>query len=1132
MANDRKTLSLRMEVDGVETVRRSLEDLGTAGAASAKKITDAFARVGIGPGLIAKFNAFRAGLSKVVAEAQRFGRSWLGVTTAMANFGRSLTSVGRNLLVFKGIVAATALSVGLLGKRFGENAENITNQASALGLTTDAYQRLQAAARDTGIEQTKFENILAKFTVGAENAGDEAEGAAGGVDKLGKSLETVAVKGADGAETFITIRRGAQEAGKAVAGFNGVTLKGIDGLKQYAANLLKAGTTQEQLAQVVKDFGTRGAADTLSFLRNLAFQFDDTARAAAGLIDPLTKAEIAIGLDLDTAIDNLSTNLLTLRDRLSAVFGPVLTDVIVTITKAIRDNEKALVAWAREVATGAAQVFKDFLALLRGADDEVQNRWMIDMRDGLVALGKGVSSFVSDIFIPAFKTLRSVAEGVSKTLNSIFGTNLSGDGLLVIAIVLQLSGAFTVLSSALVLATAAFRFLSVGVGLVLTALRPLAFALGFLGAAIASVLGIPVAVGVAIAAALAAAAVAIYVFWDEIVAAADFAWDAIKKGASAAFAFVKDTFGEAVSIPVALATGDFAGAFENIKAEGLQVIGELKTGLARDVESINALLALIGVDGPAIWRGFATAGVSAWNAVKASGATALETLRNETSLAVAAINARWVAISDGLAAVWETITASSAPVWASISSGANAAFANVTSAAQSSFSVLRQLFAGDFASAWDAIRAASDRAWQAVTDGAASAVPAVISALATIGPATQQVWDAVTAGAATTWEAVRLGAAALPAALAPAFEAVAIAASAIWFGLTAAAQAVWTGAGGVVEIVTNAAVAVGAAVGSVAQAALEAWTGASASVAQSARAITDAISRATEVAGNVAGAEALAAALVQPFVTAQNTITQIFAALGQAASATAQAVAAPFAAVGPHIDQSFAGVAGSILGRLGEIAAALPALFAGIGESIARPFLAAANAIGDSWASAMRGIVNQTADMVRSVGSLISSLVSRLNSLRSAIASASSAARSSSGSSGRFASGGPVWGAGTGTSDSIPARLSNGEFVLKARAVKKWGLDFLYALNGLRLPVMNFADGGFVNNMAASFSIPRMAPSLAAGGGGSSTPMTLVIDGQSFTGLSGNTDAVAQLRRHAAMRAVSSAGRKPNWYGG
>ena len=48
---------------------------------------------------------------------------------------------------------------------------------------------------------------------------------------------------------------------------------------------------------------------------------------------------------------------------------------------------------------------------------------------------------------------------------------------------------------------------------------------------------------------------------------------------------------------------------------------------------------------------------------------------------------------------------------------------------------------------------------------------------------------------------------------------------------------------------------------------------------------------------------------------------------------------------------------------------------------------------------------------------------------------------------GQFASGGYVSGPGSATSDSIPARLSNGEYVIKASSVSRLGVDMLDALN-------------------------------------------------------------------------------------
>ena len=45
-----------------------------------------------------------------------------------------------------------------------------------------------------------------------------------------------------------------------------------------------------------------------------------------------------------------------------------------------------------------------------------------------------------------------------------------------------------------------------------------------------------------------------------------------------------------------------------------------------------------------------------------------------------------------------------------------------------------------------------------------------------------------------------------------------------------------------------------------------------------------------------------------------------------------------------------------------------------------------------------------------------------------------------------FAGSGPVEGPGSGVSDSIPARLSDGEFVFTAKAVEEIGADNLMAM--------------------------------------------------------------------------------------
>ncbi|MFC1149575.1 tape measure protein [Pasteurella multocida] len=66
------------------------------------------------------------------------------------------------------------------------------------------------------------------------------------------------------------------------------------------------------------------------------------------------------------------------------------------------------------------------------------------------------------------------------------------------------------------------------------------------------------------------------------------------------------------------------------------------------------------------------------------------------------------------------------------------------------------------------------------------------------------------------------------------------------------------------------------------------------------------------------------------------------------------------------------------------------------------------------------------------------------------------------------ATGGYITGPGTGTSDSIPARLSNGEYVIRAASVSRYGVDFLHAIN--RGQLRKYSTGGLVSMPKVSAS--------------------------------------------------------------
>lgn len=87
-----------------------------------------------------------------------------------------------------------------------------------------------------------------------------------------------------------------------------------------------------------------------------------------------------------------------------------------------------------------------------------------------------------------------------------------------------------------------------------------------------------------------------------------------------------------------------------------------------------------------------------------------------------------------------------------------------------------------------------------------------------------------------------------------------------------------------------------------------------------------------------------------------------------------------------------------------------------------------------------------------------------------------------------LAGGGLVAGPGTGTSDSVPAMLSRGEFVMKAAAVEKVGVQNLHEMNKGTVSIKRqaFASGGLVGSVSST--IKNDTPFGGILGGGRATP--------------------------------------------
>ena len=180
------------------------------------------------------------------------------------------------------------------------------------------------------------------------------------------------------------------------------------------------------------------------------------------------------------------------------------------------------------------------------------------------------------------------------------------------------------------------------------------------------------------------------------------------------------------------------------------------------------------------------------------------------------------------------------------------------------------------------------------------------------------------------------------------------------------------------------------------------------------------------------------------------------------------------------------------------------------------------------------------------VKKIFNDIVDGAKRVLAAVKSATGGGGGAGGGSVAAAGGGLIRGPGSSTSDSIRALLSDGEYVVRAKAVDKYGAGLFAALNGLRIPLSDlgqrFASGGLVvpspldalrSGMDSILPVRRFADGglATASSGGGGRPVNVNIGGETFA-MSANDSTIERLQRFATGKHLRSAGRKPTWQGG
>jgi hypothetical protein len=649
----RETLTARIALDGGEEIKKELEALGKAGARAFQQLKEAAEKVQT-PAV-----RLRASINQLRAD---FG----SLSTAGSNLVKDVVSVGRGFDAIAtnarkvatniGLVTAAAIGAGAAVVAFAKSgadaAVNITNQSRALGLTTDAFQDLQAVAKQANLDQGQFQSLISRFTVElAENttkAGDAAKKAGAGVRQFGEDIYNTGVRVRSLATGYTDADR-AQKAAKEATDATTLSLKNLgvqttengEALIAFARQLAAIEDPQKRLLRLTEVFGRQRAVAFEPFFNQLIENLDETGKVAGDAIAPLTQLELEMGVRLDKALGRLGTTLERTRLRLAILFSDPVEEGVVEFEKLIRDNQQRLHDFARAIIGVVQPAVRDLFHAILGQDELVQNPAILKMRDQLLQFAADLRTFVFDKALPAFHAFVQAIQFVSDAWNALLGTNVNAQRVIIFAIVAQLLGVFKLLGSVIGTVVAIFKTFSSGFKF-LAKIAPVLISLGKVifnvvrGVAVlaAGFVSLPVL----IVAAIAAAAVAIFVFWDEIKAAAIAAWEAVTAAAAEALAWIKDNFGI-----------DLAAVWDAIRI-GAELAWQAAQQLAAEA-----------------WQATLSAADAAWEGIKAAAEAAFSFLEMGWTAIVAGATAAWEGIvalfGSGPSGVWEAIKLAAASAW-------------------------------------------------------------------------------------------------------------------------------------------------------------------------------------------------------------------------------------------------------------------------------------------------------------------------------------------------------------------------------------------------------------------------------------------------------------------------------------
>lgn len=370
-------------------------------------------------------------------------------------------------------------------KKYGDTGEaafdKIGDAAQKSGdKVADATGKAEKSVEDLNDTLDITPRTMAKLTGAASSFSTALKSGAGAVTKFSLGVAGIATSGvaavaglAKFASSITATVRGVQDSSAAIADNLAIQKKNNQQTLQNVASAESYKNSTNQLNRQVAA-GKISFEDYATAIDDLNVSYRESQRSQAILQDAQDEVlkknkELEAQAKKREAFDSLAetfgTSLTGSLIRLGAAydvvskkvvnaFGPIIGSLVDKLTGLIENNAGAIESFIDRTAASLAAFLKE--------NEPAINAFI----KAVVTLSGAVGTFVTTFVIPAFTALVGILDKVATAINSVFGTNLSGILLAIIAGVALFTGALT---SAFTLITS----LTTGVALFVSALSPL-----------------------------------------------------------------------------------------------------------------------------------------------------------------------------------------------------------------------------------------------------------------------------------------------------------------------------------------------------------------------------------------------------------------------------------------------------------------------------------------------------------------------------------------------------------------------------------------------------------------------------------------------------------------------------------